>query len=88
MRKQVIESTLVALRQQFPYTPPGDLYPHGASHEFLWNIAIREGRQQVIRWLEEQVGGGAPIPEDSDVLSPEDRSSPAADACARSRPGS
>lgn len=88
MRKQVIESTLKALRQQFPYTPPGDLYPTGAAHEFMWNIAIREGRQQVIRWLEEQVGGGDPAPEPDHVLSPEDSHSPAADACARSRPGS
>jgi len=73
------------LRQQYPYTAPGDLYPSGSQFEFLWNMAIREGREQVIRHIAELSGEpqSIPVPENPvDVFGPEDRS--AADAAARS----
>lgn len=75
-----------ALRQQYPYTPPGDIYPSGSQFEFLWNLAIREGREQVIRHIAELSGEvkSTTVPENPvDVYGPEDRS--AADAAARTR---
>lgn len=78
--RQLVKS----LRQQYPYTPPGELYPSGSQFEFLWNVAIREGREQVIRHVAELSGepSTSVAPEERlDVFSPEDRS--AADAAAR-----
>ena len=78
--RQLVKS----LRQQYPYTPPGELYPSGSQFEFLWNVAIREGREQVIRHVAELSGepSKSVAPEERlDVFEPEDRS--AADAAAR-----
>jgi hypothetical protein len=90
MGEHLIGGLLKQLRQHYPYTPPGDVYPNGAAHEFMWNLALREGREQVIRWIAENAGLDVPTydPDSRDVFSTEDRSSPAADASARSRPGS
>lgn len=84
MREQVI-ALLKQVRQHFPYTPPGELYPSGQAHEFMWNIALREGREQVIRWIAEEAGVEIPNPDpvDDDVFSPEDHTTPSADSCAR-----
>lgn len=51
----------------------------------MWNIALREGREQVIRWIAEEAGVEIPNPDpvDDDVFSPEDHTTPSADSCAR-----
>jgi hypothetical protein len=82
---------LKELVHQFPYTAPGDLYPDPNQHTWLWNLALREGRQQVIQWIAEHFGAQLPTPdysEDSHVFSAEDRSSTSADASASRRSGS
>ncbi len=82
-------SLLKRLRTYYPYTSPGDLHPHGEAHEFIWNIALREGREQVIRWIEKESGVTIPNPDPLEdyVLDAEGGSTTPADACARSSPG-
>jgi len=89
MREQVI-ALLKQVRQHFPYTPPGELYPSGQAHEFLWNIALREGREQVIRWIAEEAGVEIPNPDPVEdyVYSPEDRGTADAHASPGIGPGS
>ena len=89
MLDSMIDGLLKRVRQQFPYTPPGDIYPEPQSHVFMWNLAMREGREQVIRWIAEELGQDVPVnqPHDPDVFSPQDRTAADTDARARSGPG-
>jgi len=82
------EGLLKELVHTFPYTAPGEIYPNETQHAWLWNMALREGRQQVIRWIAEHLGAQLPDPdfsEDHDVFSPQDRAAPSADASASRR---
>lgn len=83
-------SLLKRLRTYYPYTPPGELHPQGEAHEFIWNIALREGREQVIRWIEKESGVTVPTPDPLEdyVLDAEGGGPAPADTCARRSPGS
>jgi len=83
-----LDGLLRELRAKYPYAAPGAVFPATDQHIWLWNMALAEGREQVLRAIEEMNGGPAPYipdPADDDVFSPQDRSP--ADTAARSGTG-
>jgi len=91
MGTRPVDGLLKELTNHFPYTPPSDIYPDQSQHTWLWNMALREGRQQVILWIAEYFGVQLPAPDKpedfEDVFSTQGRAAPSSDASARSRPG-
>lgn len=89
MGSRPVDGLLKELVTHFPYTPPSDIYPDQSQHTWLWNMALREGRQQVILWIAEHFGVQLPAPDNpedfADVFSAQDRPAASADASASRR---